>query len=181
MAGPSPLTPLCFLFRMTSTSGAETTACTTSTRRRMRTRTMHAAASSSPTSAGSSCASTATSSRRAGSWISLTCWMTLSSGSKESKCPDMRWAWRGPPAWCSGCASFLVFIFSFPSLRYPCHLGCRCWDAFPLAPTIPMWLILADCPCSALSPVLVPLLSQKARAGYENTCGRSCSDLGLLL
>lgn len=53
--------PPCSLCRMTSTSGAETTVCTTSTRRQMQTPTMPAVASSSPTSAGCSCASTKTS------------------------------------------------------------------------------------------------------------------------
>lgn len=41
--------------------------------------------------------------------------------------------------------------------------------------------VLTGSVAQAVSPVLVPLLSQKARAGYENSCGRSCSDLGLLL
>lgn len=60
--------------------------------------------------------------------------------------PGVRWGCRDPSTWWSGCGSFLIFVFPFSSPRYPCQLDCRCWDAFPLAPTIPVWLTLADCP-----------------------------------
>lgn len=73
---------------MTSLSGLGTTGSITSTRRPMLTPTMPAEASSSPTSGGYLFASIEMSSRRGESLTSLTCWLILWSGSRESKWMD---------------------------------------------------------------------------------------------
>nr|KAF6432293.1 stearoyl-CoA desaturase 5 [Rousettus aegyptiacus] len=103
---------------MTSSSGLGTTGSITSTQRPTLTPTMPAEASSSPTSGGYLFASIEMLSRRGESLISLTCWLILWSGSRESKYYKI---------------TVVLMCFVVPTLVPWCIWGESLWNSYFLA------------------------------------------------